>query len=68
MLSVRTWLQFVSLLIGLVFSMGTSAFSQPAGLSDKQVNAATSHAAAFSLITDREPVISLDGLDQQSKH
>jgi phosphoserine phosphatase RsbU/P len=62
MLSVRTWLQFVSLLIGLVFSMGTSAFSQPANLSDTQGNAASSHAAAFSLITDREPVISLDGL------
>jgi phosphoserine phosphatase RsbU/P len=62
MLSVRTWLQFVSLLIGLVFSMGTSAFSQLASLADMQVNAASSHAAAFSLITDREPVISLDGL------
>jgi stage II sporulation SpoE-like protein len=62
MLSVRTRLQFVSLLIGLVYLMGTSAFSQPASLSDTQVNAASSHAAAFSLITDREPVISLDGL------
>jgi phosphoserine phosphatase RsbU/P len=62
MLPVRTWLQFVSLLIGLVFSQGTPALSQAAGLSDTQVNAASSRAAAFSLITDREPVISLDGL------
>jgi sigma-B regulation protein RsbU (phosphoserine phosphatase) len=54
MLSVRISLQFVSLLIGLVSSMGISAFSQAAP--------ASSHAAVFSLITDREPVISLDGL------
>jgi phosphoserine phosphatase RsbU/P len=60
-LSVRTWLQFVSLLVGLVFSMGTSVFSQPASPSDTQVDTASSHAAAFSLVTDREPVISLDG-------
>lgn len=62
MLSVRTWLQFVGPLIGLVLSKGTSALSQPAGLSDTQVNAASSRAAALSLITGREPVISLDGL------
>ncbi len=61
MLLVRTRLQFVCLLIGLFYLMGTSAFSQPASLSDTPVNAASSHAAAFSLITDREPVISLDG-------
>lgn len=60
--SVRTWLQFVSLLIALVLSKGTSALSQPAGLSDTHVNAASSRAAALSLITDREPVISPDGL------
>ena len=59
MLSVRTWLQFVGLLIGLAFLMSTSALSQPTGISGTQVNAAPSHAAAFS---DREPVISLDGL------
>src|ERR1700685_3313315 len=61
MLSVRTRLQFVSLLIGLVFSMTASAFSQAASLSDSQVNG-SSRPAAFSLITDREPVVSLDGL------
>jgi hypothetical protein len=62
MLPVQTSLQFVILLIGLAFSMSTPAFSQAASLSETQVNAASSHAAAFSLITDREPVISLDGL------
>jgi sigma-B regulation protein RsbU (phosphoserine phosphatase) len=62
MLSVRTQLQFVSLLIGLVFSMTSSAFSQAASLSDSQVNVPSSDAAAFSLITGREPVVSLDGL------
>jgi stage II sporulation SpoE-like protein len=54
MLSVRISLQFVTLLIGLAFSTGTSAFSQAAP--------APSQPATFSLITDRVPVISLDGL------
>jgi phosphoserine phosphatase RsbU/P len=62
MLPLRTWLQFVSLLIGLVFWMGTPAYSQAAEPPDTQVNAASSNAAVFSLITDREPVVSLDGM------
>ncbi len=62
MLPARTWLQFVILLIGFAFSMGTSAFPQAAGLSHTRVTASSSHAATFSLITEREPVVSLDGL------
>jgi sigma-B regulation protein RsbU (phosphoserine phosphatase) len=50
---MRTSLQLVALLIGLAVSTGTSAFSQ---------GAPSSHGAAFSFVTDREPVISLDGL------
>jgi phosphoserine phosphatase RsbU/P len=60
MLSVRTWLKFVALL--LLSLVGTAAFAQTARLADAQSNSASSHAAPFSLITDRQPVVSLDGL------
>jgi phosphoserine phosphatase RsbU/P len=49
---------FLALIVGVVVLMGHSTFAQSSGVDLK----AAAHPASFSLFTDREAVVSLDGL------
>ena len=54
--------QFLSLVVGLVVLIGHSAFAQSSGIPVREAATGAAHPAAFSLISDREAVVSLDGL------
>jgi phosphoserine phosphatase RsbU/P len=54
--------QFLSLVVGLVALIGHSAFAQSSGTAVGAFAHGAAHPATFSLITDHEPVVSLDGL------
>jgi phosphoserine phosphatase RsbU/P len=54
--------QFLNLVAGLVVLIGHSAFAQSSGMAVGEFAAGSAHPATFSIITDHQPVISLDGL------
>ena len=59
---MRSRLQLLSLALGVVALIVHSASAQSSDITVGKVDKAAAHPAEFSLITDHEPVLSLDGL------
>jgi phosphoserine phosphatase RsbU/P len=54
--------RLLSIVVGLVVLIGHSAVAQSSGIAGREAAPGAAHPATFSLITDHEAVVSLDGL------
>jgi sigma-B regulation protein RsbU (phosphoserine phosphatase) len=55
-------LQLLSLAMGVVALLGQSALAQSSGVAVEKSRTTSANLATFSFLTDREPIVSLDGL------